>query len=172
MSAKTETYISFIKNQLESNIVDWKTNLGLFEGKFGLKEDTFTKYWKIANEAYLSEKHAIEEKVLNETIPIKIEVVKSQIYDKAKFIEDIENDIKDTKDLIKKGYILKKFTIDGKEEIKKEIFGVKEIESLNRILDSKYELLKKAQGWDAVKKVEQKNTHEMIGLAAEFVDRS
>jgi hypothetical protein len=172
MSAKTETYISFIKNQLESNIVDWKTNLGLFEGKFGLKEDTFNKYWKIANEAYLSEKYAIEEKVLNETIPFKIEVVKSQIYDKAKFIEDIENDIKDTKDLIKKGYILKKFTIDGKEEIKKEIFGVKEIESLNRILDSKYDLLKKAQGWDAVKKVEQKNTHEMIGLAAEFVDRS
>jgi phage terminase small subunit len=31
--------------------------------------------------------------------------------------------------------------------------------------------LNKLEGHDAAKKIDQKNTHEMIGLAAEFVDR-
>jgi DsbC/DsbD-like thiol-disulfide interchange protein len=34
------------------------------------------------------------------------------------------------------------------------------------------EFMAKIGGWEKPKQVEQKNTHEMIGLAAEFVDRS
>jgi hypothetical protein len=34
------------------------------------------------------------------------------------------------------------------------------------------EFMAKIGGWESPKQVEQKNTHEMIGIAAEFVDRS
>ncbi len=170
MSAKKETYISFILDNIKRGVIEWKENVGLFEGKFGLKEDTFNKYWKIANEAYKIEREAIQKEKAKEAISLEIETAKTQIYDKAKMIQDIEFDIEYTNDLLKKGYILKKFTIDGNQEVKKEIFGVKEIESLNRIKDSKYDLLKKLQGWESPKKIEQKNLHELVGLGVEYVD--
>lgn len=52
MSNKTQTYIDFIVNELRAENVNWSSNIGLFMGKFGVTEETFRKYWKLANEAY------------------------------------------------------------------------------------------------------------------------
>jgi hypothetical protein len=159
MQDKT-AYIDFILDCLKSGIVERKDIMAKFGEKWQTPPRTFDRYLQKANEAYKIEREAIQKEKAKETISLEIETAKTQIYDKAKMIQDLESDIESMTELLKKGYILKKFNIEGKEEIKKEIFGVKEIESLNRIKDSKYEILKKMQGWDAPKQVENNNKYE------------
>ena len=171
MAKDTSHYISFITDELKKGNVDWSGNVGLFMGKFGVTEETFRKYWGKANEAYKKEREAIEKQKAEEYKQSELEAVKTQIYTKSKFILELENDIANISELIRKGYILKEFVIDGKKERKKEIFGVSEIEKLHRIKDSKLELLKKVQGYDAPKQVEQKNTIEDLVIKGIIIEK-
>ncbi len=152
MSIKKETYISFIIEQLKSGNVEWKNVSKVFLGNFGCSEETFNKYWKLANEAFKIEQEGINEQKAKEYTQSELERLKSNILDRDKILEMQSN-------LVKLAY---------NKMVKIKEPTPSDLQAYNSTVERYSKLL----GLDAPKQVEQKNTHEMIGLAAEFVDRS
>jgi hypothetical protein len=81
--------------------------------------------------------------------------------------------IKDALIFIGEQIASKKNTINGEFEFSMEAEIIyKQVEKALQGDTKSAEFMAKIGGWESPKQVEQKNTHEMIGLAAEFVDRS
>lgn len=89
-------------------------------------------------------------------IEMEKEAVKTQIITREKFIESLESEIFDIEKIIKKGYILKDLTIEGKKERVKEFFKTYELAQWHKILNDKRDRLAKIQGFDAP--IEQNTT--------------
>lgn len=156
MSAKKETYISFILDELKKGVIDYKDNVSVFCEKFRCSDRTFDKFWKLANEAYKIEREAIEKEKTKDTIENELELNRAQIITREKFIESLEAEIFDIEKIIKKGYILKDLTIEGKKERVKEFFKTYELAQWHKILNDKRDRLAKIQGFDAP--IEQNTT--------------
>ena len=111
---------------------------------------------------------AIDKQKSEEYQANEINRLKTQLIDRQKYIDSLVNDIIEIEKIIERGYIAKRINIDGKTELVKEIFKTKELTEWHRTLESKRENLKKIEGWDAPKQIEQKTT--LIGLESEFLD--
>lgn len=114
----------------------------------------FKEYWKIAQEQYKEAQILINKQKEEEYIAKEKERQKTLNISREDFISSIIGEIKNLEDIISKGYLVRKFNIEGKQEIKKELFGVSELEKLHRILDNKREQLKKILGYDAPTKID------------------
>ena len=87
MKPNKQQYIDFILNELNSGNVQYKDVVGVFCGKFGLTENSFIKYWKLANEAYLEQREAINNAKLEQSIESEKEAVKRNILSKHDALE-------------------------------------------------------------------------------------
>ncbi len=84
---KTETYISFIKDQLRSGIVDPGKICLLFCTKFDKTRQTFYNHWENAQIDYNKEVQEIEKQKTEESINGKIDAVKRGILTKNKALD-------------------------------------------------------------------------------------
>ena len=87
MKPNKQQYIDFILNELNSGNVQYKDVVGVFCGKFGLTENSFIKYWKLANEAYLEQREAINNAKMEQSIESEKEAVKKAILSKHEALE-------------------------------------------------------------------------------------
>jgi hypothetical protein len=87
MKPNKQQYIDFILNELNSGNIQYKDVLLVFVSKFELTEQTFVRYWKKANEAYLEQRETINNAKLNETIELEKEAVKKAILSKHEALE-------------------------------------------------------------------------------------
>lgn len=149
-------YIDFIIDCLKSGIVERKDIMAKFGEKWQTPSRTFDRYLQKANEAYKLEREAINELKTKEYTESELEAVKTQIITREKFIESLESEIFDIEKIIKKGYILKDLTIEGKKERVKEFFKTYELAQWHKILNDKRDRLAKIQGFDAP--IEQNTT--------------
>lgn len=149
---KEQIYIEFITKELEKGNIQHKEVCDVFLPKFACSRQTFDKYWKKANEAYLERQQSINELKAKETLKSEIEATRSQIKTKLQIIDDLENEILNIEKTLKDGYLIKIVTINGETTTHKEIFGSREIEIWNRMLKDKRDLLIKLQGFEAPKK--------------------
>ncbi len=147
MSAKSETYESFIIDCLNKGMVEYKNVFEVFLSKFKCSEPTFAKYWKFANERYKKDREAIEIEKAKEYKEAELKAVKSNILDREKALEMQSNVVK---------------LIYNKIVKSKEPNGTDTL-AFNSTIDR----LSKMQGWDAAKKVE---TTLKLGADAEFED--
>jgi hypothetical protein len=88
-----EIYIEYIVSELEKGNVSFERVFELIVTKFNLSRPTFSKYWKLANEAYKVKRDVINEAKLSETIQIEKEVVKTIISNKLERLEIYHNQI-------------------------------------------------------------------------------
>ena len=79
---KQETYISFIKDELRKGNVSFTSVFELNLTKFNLSRPTFSKYWKLANEAYKQEFSEVETAKVNERTEIELNTLRSDILSK------------------------------------------------------------------------------------------
>jgi len=156
MSAKKDLYVSFILDELKKGNVEYKNVMSVFVSKWQLSERQFVRHWNQANEAYKNERETINELKTKEYTESELEAVKTQIITREKFIESLESEIFDIEKVIKKGYILKDLTIEGKKERVKEFFKTYELAQWHKILNDKRDRLAKIQGFDAP--IEQNTT--------------
>lgn len=139
-----------------------------FDKQWQTPKDTFNKWYLIALERHKYAQQAIDKQKSEEYQANEINRLKTQLIDRQKYIDSLVNDIIEIEKIIERGYIAKRINIDGKTELVKEIFKTKELTEWHRTLESKRENLKKIEGWDAPKQIEQKTT--LIGLESEFLD--
>ena len=142
--------------------------LAVLGSKWQLAEKTFYNWLKIAKESHLTTQEPINKQKQEEYKSNEINRLKTQLIDRKRYIDSLVNDIIEIEKIIERGYIAKRINIDGKTELVKEIFKTKELTEWHRTLESKRENLKKIEGWDAPKQIEQKTT--LIGLDSEFLD--
>ena len=106
-----------------------------------------------------------KEKIKNARENNLIETLKkkdsSNILTREKYIASLTKDILDIEAIIEMGYLIKKVNIDGKVEMVKEVFKTREFSEWHRTLEIKRENLKKIEGWDAPKQIEQNTTVEL-----------
>jgi hypothetical protein len=86
MQNKT-AYIDFIINELNKGNVKYNDVLNVFLPKFALTRQTFDKYWKLANEAYLEQREAINNAKMEQSIESEKEAVKKAILSKHEALE-------------------------------------------------------------------------------------
>lgn len=77
MKANKEQYVDFIISELENSNILYKDVCVVFCGKFGLTENSFIKYWKIANESYKDAQQSIKEAKEVQTITNEIDKLKT-----------------------------------------------------------------------------------------------
>ena len=151
---KTESYISFIIEQLQKGNVERGKVLSIFGKKWQTSDRTFDRAWKKAQQLHKEAQILIQKEKSDLYKESEIELQNRLNLSKNILIENIYNEIKELEDIIKRGYLIKKVIIEGNTEIKKEIFGVFELEKMHRILDGKREQIKKMLGYDAPNKTE------------------
>ena len=88
---KEEAYIEFILNELGKGNVSFTKVFELNRTKFNLARPTFSKYWKLANEAYTEQRRAVKSAKLKQTIEEEIKAVTKQILTKNEALEIITN---------------------------------------------------------------------------------
>jgi|688.fasta_scaffold384667_2 hypothetical protein len=88
-----EIYIEYIVSELEKGNVSFERVFELIVTKFNLSRPTFSKYWKLANEAYKLKRDTIKKSIIEETIQIEKEVVKTIISNKLERLEIYHNQI-------------------------------------------------------------------------------
>lgn len=69
-------YVDFILEELSKGNVTFNTVCAVFNGKFRLTENTFIKYWKIANAAHRVTQDAINEARATQSIVSEVETLK------------------------------------------------------------------------------------------------
>lgn len=77
MKANKEQYVDFIISELENSNILYKDVCVVFCGKFGLTENSFIKYWKIANESYKEAQQSIKEAKEVQTITNELDKLKT-----------------------------------------------------------------------------------------------
>ena len=77
MKANKEQYVDFIISELENSNILYKDVCVVFCGKFGLTENSFIKYWKIANAKHLECQNAIKEAKEVQTITNELDKLKT-----------------------------------------------------------------------------------------------
>jgi hypothetical protein len=87
MKPNKQQYIDFILNELNSGNIQYKDVLLVFVSKFELTEQTFVRYWKKANEAYLEQREAINNAKMEQSIESEKEAVKKAILSKHEALE-------------------------------------------------------------------------------------
>jgi hypothetical protein len=90
--SKNEIYISFIKDELRKGNASFTSVFELNLTKFNLSRPTFSKYWKLANEAYKQEFSEVETAKVNERTQIELNTLRSDILSKdeaLKVLSDI-----------------------------------------------------------------------------------
>ena len=87
MKPNKQQYIDFILNELNSGNIQYKDVLLVFVSKFELTEQTFVRYWKKANEAYLEQRETINNAKMEQSIESEKEAVKKQILSKHEALE-------------------------------------------------------------------------------------
>lgn len=106
-----------------------------------------------------------KDKIKNARENSLIETLKKQdssnILTREKYIASLTKDILDIEAIIERGYLIKKVNIDGKVEMVKEVFKTREFSEWHRTLEIKRENIKKIEGWDAPKQIEQNTTVEL-----------
>ena len=135
-----------------------------FSKQWQTPKDTFNKWYLIALERHKTAQETINNKKLEEYQLNEINRLKTQLIDREKYISSLVNDIIEIEKIIDRGYIVKRINIEGKTEVVKEIFRTRELTEWHRTLESKRENLKKIEGWDAPKQVEQKNIFENLEI--------
>lgn len=150
MSAKKETYISFILDELKKGNVEYKNVFKVFLSKFKCTEPTFVTYWKLANETFKSAQEEINEQNTKEYTQSELERLKSNILDRDKIVEMQSN-------LVKLAY---------NKMVKIKEPTPSDLQAYNQTVERYSKLL----GLDAPKQIEQKNLHELVGLGVEYVD--
>ena len=135
-----------------------------FSKQWQTPKDTFNKWYLIALERHKTAQETINNKKLEEYQSNEINRLKTQLIDREKYISSLVNDIIEIEKIIERGYIVKRINIEGKTEVVKEIFRTRELTEWHRTLESKRENLKKIEGWDAPKQVEQKNIFENLEI--------
>jgi hypothetical protein len=150
MSAKKETYISFILEELKKGNVDYKNVMSVFVSKWQLSERQFVRHWNDANEAFKSTQEAINEQKSKEYTQSELERLKTNILDRDKIVEMQSN-------LVKLAY---------NKMVKIKEPTPSDLQAYNQTVERYSKLL----GLDAPKQIEQKNIHELVGLGVEFVD--
>lgn len=91
---KEQIYIDFIILEIEKGNVQHKDVCDVFLPKFACSRQTFDKYWKKANEAYLERQQAINELKSKEYTEKELERLKTNIIDREKAIEMQANVLK------------------------------------------------------------------------------
>lgn len=91
---KEQIYIDFIISEIEKGNVQHKDVCDVFLPKFACSRQTFDKYWKKANEAYLERQQAINELKSKEYTEKELERLKTNIIDRDKAIEMQANVLK------------------------------------------------------------------------------
>lgn len=76
MKPNKKLYVDFIIDELSKGNVQFNAVFAVFKGKFRLTENTFIKYWKIANEAHRATQDAVNEARVTQSIVSEIETVK------------------------------------------------------------------------------------------------
>jgi hypothetical protein len=149
MKPNKQQYIDFILNELNSGNVQYKDVLLVFVSKFELSEQTFVRYWKIANESYYEQRQTINNAKLSETIELEKEALKKQILSKEEALK-ILSDIAQGKAKKVEGHLV----VPSPNEQRGAI-----------------ETMAKLSGWEAPKKTENTNTViEVIRRDASFIE--
>ena len=152
---KTKAYVDFILTELRKGNVQWSNNVGLFMGKYGVTEETFRKYWNIANETFKIEQDEIINIKAIEYKSNEIEAFKTQIRSKTERlisyqvqIEHIEKELitGKTKELIS--------FKDGKAQMVDRDLTVFERNSLRKTLKELQAEISKIEGDYAAKQIE------------------
>jgi hypothetical protein len=152
---KTKAYVDFILTELRKGNVQWSNNIGLFMGKYGVTEETFRKYWNIANETFKVEQDDIIKTKAIEYKSNEIEAFKTQIRSKTERlisyqvqIEHIEKELVTgkTKELIS--------FKDGKAQMVDRDLTVFEKNSLRKTLKELQAEISKIEGDYAPKQFE------------------
>ena len=152
---KTKAYVDFILTELRKGNVQWSNNVGLFMGKYGVTEETFRKYWNIANETFKIEQDEIINRKSIEYKSNEIEAFKTQIRSKTERlisyqvqIEHIEKELVTgkTKELIS--------FKDGKAQMVDRDLTVFEKNSLRKTLKELQAEISKIEGDYAPKQIE------------------
>jgi hypothetical protein len=152
---KTKAYVDFILTELRKGNVQWSNNVGLFMGKYGVTEETFRKYWNIANETFKIEQDEIINIKAIEYKSNEIEAFKTQIRSKTERlisyqvqIEHIEKELVTgkTKELIS--------FKDGKAQMVDRDLTVFERNSLRKTLKELQAEISKIEGDYAPKQIE------------------
>jgi hypothetical protein len=86
-----QAYIDFILNELNKGNVKYNDVCLLFCTKFGLTKQSFNKYWKQANEAYLKSREAIEKAKLEQTIEEEKKEAKNALYYRNMILQKMED---------------------------------------------------------------------------------
>ena len=87
MKPNKQAYIDFIVSELNKGNVQYKDVMLAFVSKFELTEQTFVRYWKKANEAYLEQREAINNAKMEQSIESEKEAVKKAILSKHEALE-------------------------------------------------------------------------------------
>lgn len=77
MKPNKEKYIDFIVNELNNGNVQYKEVMLVFVSKFQLTEQTFVRYWKLANERHREAQKAIKEAKEVQTIANELDKLKT-----------------------------------------------------------------------------------------------
>jgi hypothetical protein len=87
MKANKQAYIDLILDELNSGNIYYKDVLLVFVGKFGLSEQTFIRYWKLANEAYKLQREELNQSKQEEVRQAEIEAAKAAILSRQAALE-------------------------------------------------------------------------------------
>lgn len=124
--------------------------LGIFRNKYKIGTDRFLREFDLALKGWQIEK----DKATSDAIQANAkEGLKSGLKSKIELQLEIQKEIEQLQKILNDGYLSKKVTFDGKTEIKREVFGTKEIESYHRMIDNKRNELFKLDGMYAPTKV-------------------
>ena len=133
MKPNKQTYIDFIIEQLEKGNVQYKDVVSLFLPKFACTRQTFDKYWKLANEAYLIKREALNQVRYKETIAKEKEAVKTLVLDKVarmKIAEEIALGLQKEGEVLKPSYNDRLKALDYLSKIEGD-FAASKVENIN-----------------------------------------
>ena len=133
MKPNKQTYIDFIIEQLEKGNVQYKDVCRVFCGNFGLTENSFIKYWKLANKAYLTKREALNELRDRETIAKEKEAVKTLVLDKVarmKIAEEIALGLQKEGEVLKPSYNDRLKALEYLSKIEGD-FAASKVENIN-----------------------------------------
>jgi|LakMenEpi03Aug12_release.lakeMendotaPanAssembly.Ray.scaffolds.fasta_scaffold105133_5 hypothetical protein len=179
MSAKTETYVSFIVKELKKGNVSrdvcfnlHKTAQNCPKPPLGLTQ--FKTYWKLANieyKSWLIEQNKAEDEII---VDSSKKLLQNGLDSRDERVLNMQSLKKSMQSILDSG-VTKESFYDYKTNSAKSFERPITIQESTKLVETIKNLdaeISKTLGEYAAKQVEQKNTHEMIGLAAEFVDRS
>ena len=89
-----QTYIDYILTELNKGNVKYNDVCVLFCTKFDLTKQTFNKFWKIANTAYLEQRRAINEQKAKEYTEAELKRNNELILTREKILEMQSNVVK------------------------------------------------------------------------------